>query len=83
MGAFHRPNLELRHGTHLKSGFLPESSPRVEQPFPDVYFYDHNRFQDFAADFSRQICGQITPQISRFKASDSSGFIRLFRHFIY
>jgi len=83
MGAFHRPILELRHGTHFKYGFLPESSPRIEQSFPVVDFFDINRIQDSAADFSRQICGQIAPQIPGFKATASSGFIRLFRHFIY
>ena len=50
---------------------------------PLLIFFDINRIQDSAADFSRQICGQIAPQIPGFKATASSGFIRLFRHFIY
>jgi hypothetical protein len=59
MGAFHRPILELRHGTHLKLGLLPESSPRMEQPFAIVHFYDIHRIQDSTADFRGQNCGQI------------------------
>jgi hypothetical protein len=59
MGNFHNFILELRHGTHLKLGLLPESSPRTEQPFPVVHFYHHHRIQDSTTDFRRQNCGQI------------------------
>ena len=83
MGAFRSPILELRNVTDLNYGFLLEISPRVEQPFAVVYFYDHNSIQDGAADFSRQNCGQIARQIPRFKATDSSRFILLLRPFIY
>jgi hypothetical protein len=83
MGAFHRPILELRHGTDLKHGFLPESSSRTEQPFSVVYIFDYNRIQDSTTDFRHQNHGQITQQISRFKATDSRRFILLFRTFTY
>ena len=83
MGTFHCLILELCHGTHLKPGFLPESSPRTEQPVPVVNFYHHHRIQDSTTDFSRQNCGQITRQISRVEATASGRFGRLFRYFIY
>ena len=53
MGAFHRLVLDLRHGTHLKHGFLLEAAARVVQPFLVVYIFDYNRIQDNTTDFSR------------------------------
>jgi hypothetical protein len=81
MGDLHRPILELRHGTHLKHGFLLEAAARVVQRFSVVYIFDYNRIQDSTTDFSHQNHGQITQQISRFKATDSRRFILLFRTF--
>ena len=60
MGAFHRPILELRHGTDLKHGFLLEAAARVVQSFSVVYIFDYNRIQDSTTDFRHQNHGQIT-----------------------
>jgi hypothetical protein len=83
MGDLHRYILELRHGTDLKHGFLLEAAARVVQPFSVVYIFDYNRIQDSTTDFRHQNHGQITQQISRFKATDSRRFILLFRTFTY
>ena len=50
---------------------------------PLFIFFDYNRIQDSTTDFSHQNHGQITQQISRFKATDSSRFGRLFRTLTY